>query len=112
MKISLLYVITLHYEKSQNANFLHQTRSYISRWSKAGNYRGIPSISGMCITLYCTHSESVKEVVPWLLVIHEQFQVLEDLFFDGHLVVVADRVLPEKVKLHHVLLTIHLLVKS
>ena len=59
-----------------------------------------------------THSETVKEVVSRLLVLHEQLEVFEDLFLYGHLVVVADGVLPKKVKLHHVLFTIHLLMKS
>ena len=54
--------------------------------------------------------ESVKEVVPWHLVSHEQFDVLENLLLHLHAVVVADGVLPKKVKLHHILLSIQLLM--
>ena len=69
-------------------------------------------ITGTTPSSVGAHSESVKEVISWLLVLHEQLEVLEDLFLDGHLVVIADRVLTEEIKLHHELFTIHLLVKS
>ena len=58
-----------------------------------------------------TYIQPVEEVIPRLLVLHEELQVLEDPLLDRHLVVVADRVLSEEVEHHHVLLAVELLLE-
>ena len=73
------------------------------------NYRGRPSIFNFG---GCTHSESIEEIIPWVLVLLEQLEVLEDLLLDGDLVVVANRVLTEEIELHHILFTIHLFMEG
>lgn len=52
--------------------------------------------------------EPIKEVITWVFVLHEQLQVLEHWLFHRYFVVIADRVFPEEVKLHHMLLPIQL----
>lgn len=59
-----------------------------------------------------THIKTIEHIILACLVVHEQLQVLEDALLHGHAVVVADGVLTQKVKLHHVLLVLVLLVEG
>ena len=56
--------------------------------------------------LHQTYRETIKQVIPWLLVLHKELQVLEDLLLHWNTVVISDGVLTEEVKLHHVLLPV------
>lgn len=58
-----------------------------------------------------THIQSVKQVIPWLLALHEQAEVLEYLLFHRNFVVVANRVLTQEVKLHNKFLPLQLLMQ-
>lgn len=61
---------------------------------------------------HCTYIQAIKQVISWLLVLHEKLEVFEHSSLNLYLVLVTDWIFTEEVKLHNILSAVLLLVQG